>query len=322
MTKLYQNIPLEGVEWQNPIKEHSKFWNEGKWDNFVAPFLPEDCSDQTFVDMGCNAGLFLKLAKDAGYRNVIGVEKDTTPVNEGLRYRDSIGYDYKILKRTLGTDFGGEGTFNIDELPLADITIMSTFHYYIYINTWLKYLDRLRSKTRQVLLISRPRMKRLHWKAYSSLEELRNYFSEWNEVGYLDKVSSEGDPSPRSLFTVVFESPLLERVSMDSIGIREDSDNTMYVAIMDLAHKVAEEGELDPFQTDYYNKWVNRKKDKWSDSFIREFVTNKYKMLLDVKENGLKDPIIIQKDGKISDGGHRWAILKALNYKSVLVRRI
>jgi len=322
MTKLYQNIPLEGAECQNPIKEHSKFWNEGKWDNFVAPLLPEDCSDQTLVDMGCNAGLFLKLAKDRGYRHVVGIEKDSTPVKEGLRYRDSIGYDYKILKRVLGTNFGGDGNFDIRELPLADITIMSTFHYYVYINIWLKYLDSLRSKTRQVLLVSRPRMKRMHWRASSSLGELRNYFSEWAEVGYLDGVSGENDPSPRNLFTVVFESPLLERVPIDSIGMRKDDDDTMYMAIMDFAHQVAREGELDPFQSDYYRKWIDRKKGKWSTDFIREFVNNKYKMLVDIKENGMKEPIIVQGDGKISDGGHRWAVLKALGYKSVIVRRL
>ena len=221
MPKLYQNIPLEGAEWQNPAKLDSKFWNEGKFDNFVNPLLPDDCTDQTFVDMGTNAGLFLKRAKDKGYRNVVGIEKDSTPVTEGLRYRDSIGYDYKLLKRCLGDNYGKKGDFNIDEMPMADITVMSTFHYYIYINIWLEYLDRLRSKTRQVLLISRPRMKRMHWRAYSSLEALQGYFSDWEQVGYLDGPPQEGDPHPRNLFTVLFESPLLERVPIDSISINK-----------------------------------------------------------------------------------------------------
>ena len=138
MVKLYQNIPLDGVEWQNSNRVNSKFWNEGKWDNFIAPLLPDDCTDQTFVEMGCNAGLFLKLAEDRGYRHMVGVEKDKTPVSEGLRYRDEIGYHYKIIKRTLGGKFGDHGDFDIDELPIADVTVMSTFHYYIEINSRLK----------------------------------------------------------------------------------------------------------------------------------------------------------------------------------------
>ncbi|GAG23619.1 unnamed protein product, partial [marine sediment metagenome] len=223
VTKLYQNIPLEGVVSHSENRIDSNFWNEGKWNNFVAPLLPEDCTDQTFVDMGSNAGLFLKLAEDKGFRNVVGIEKDKTPVKEGLRYRDSIGYHYKLLKRCLGGKFGEGGNFDFDELPVADFTLLSTFHYYIDINSWIKYVDRLKNKSRYVLFVSRPKLKQLHWRARSHIRALRGYFSDWEELDMIENIPQEGDPSPRTLFSVLFKNPVLDRIPLTDVDTREKS---------------------------------------------------------------------------------------------------
>jgi len=320
--RLYQNLPLEGNVRQNPKRVNSKFWNRGKWDNFVAPLLPEDCTDQTYVDMGCNAGLFLKFAEDRGYRNVVGVEKDRTPVKEGMKYRDSIGYKYRILKRTLGGKFGENGNFNIDELPVADITVMSTFHYYIDINSWVKYLDRLKTKSIYCLLVSRPNMRRLHWKAYSSHATLKGYFADWEEVGLIKNVSREGDPAPRILFSVLFKRSVLERIPIEDILIKKEIDDTMYLAMRNLAAQVINNRNINPLETDYHSLWIQRKRGRWSERQTQKFVKNKFNLMVDIMDNGLKDPLIIREDGKLSDGGHRLEILRALDYKSVIVRRI
>ena len=323
--RLYQNLEIGGVPFSRarPERMVSRFWNEGKFNNFIAPHLPEDCADQVFVEMGCNAGLFLKLAKDRGYRYAVGIEKDKTPVIEGSKYRDQIGYDYKILKRQLGGKFGGNGTFDIDELPVADVTVMSTFHYYIDINSWVKYLDRLKSKSCHVLIVSRPRMKRLHWKALAAYPYVKEYFKDWEEVSLIDDVPKEGDPDPRDLYSVMFKSPVVERRKIEDVRIRVPEKEEMYVAVSDFAKQIAEDESIDPFDTDYYRKWVERKKGRWSDRMIKKFVRDKYNLMLDIKANGLRDPLILQgKEEKLSDGGHRLAILKALGHKSVIVRKI
>jgi len=319
-TALYQNIPMDGVISQNPKKNNSKFWNEGKWQNFIAPHLPDDATDQAFVEMGCNAGLFLKMAEDYGFRNVVGIEKNKTPALKGNEYRDQIGYNYKLLKRSLGGQFGNPGNFDFEEIPVADYTIMSTFHYYVDINSWWKYLDKLRGKSKYILFVSRPTMRHRHWRASSPLEDLKKYLPEWKMTGFIDGVSQKGDPSPRNLFSVLFENPLLERIPIEDIDIRESTDDTMYLAMGDLAKHVTENPNIDVFDTDYYHKWVERKKGKWSEKFIRCFVQNKFNMMVSVKEIGIKDPLIVDNENKLCDGGHRLAILKALGYKSVIVR--
>ena len=265
--------------------------------------------------MGTNAGLFLKTAKDLGFRNAIGVEKDRTPVVEGKRYRDLLGYDYKLLKRTLGGKFGDSGNFNFDEIPVADYTLMSTFHYYIDINSWLKYLDTLRNKTRYCIIVSRHVSKK-HWMALSDLPDVRKYFwADWEETDYIPPLSGEGDPNPRDLWSICFKSKL-ERISINDIKLK-GSD-----AINELANEIKNNDDIDPFKTKYYDKWVARKKDSWNDKTIKKFVADKTKLLIDIKNNGQRDPLIVQEDNKLSDGGHRLAMLKALGYKSVIVRRV
>jgi len=327
-TRLYQNIPVEGFEdqdpasiYQDPIRKNSRFWNEGRWDNFIVPLLSKNVTDQVFVEMGCNAGLFLKLATDYGFRHVVGIEKNTTPVKYGLEYRDSIGYHYNLLKRSLGGRYGEEGSFDIDELPVADYTIMSTFHYYIGINSWIKYIDRLKSKTRYVLIVSRPSMRKENWRAHSSHERLKEYFSDWEEMGVVKDVSKEGDPASRDLFSILFKSPILERVALKDIDTKGIKAHPIYSAFKDLTEQVKDNDNLDLFTTDYYEKSLQSKVGKWTVKNTRRYALGKFNMLRDVKENGIKDAILLNQANEIIDGAHRLSILEGLDYESVIVRR-
>ena len=320
MVKVYQNIEIPGVDFNihGEDRKNSKFWNEGKFENFIKPHLPKDCTDMSFVELGTNAGLFLRMASDMGFRDVVGVEKDKTPVEAGLKYRDLLGYKYKLLKRTLGGQFGESGNFNFDELPVADYTVLSTFHYYIDINTWVKYLDQLKNKTRYIIIVSR-HVNQRHWRALSDLEDVRKYFSDWEEVGYIAPISKEGDPKPRNLWSICFKSKL-DRVNIKDIKTRGNGE--MYDAVQDLVKDVVNQDKVDPLKTKYYEVWVNRKKDKCNPKLIKKFVTDKTNLLLDIKKNGPRDPLIVQEDLKLSDGGHRLSIMKGLGYKSVIVRKV
>lgn len=331
LPNLYQYLELpDGTPFSRPKPQRAKsrFWNEGKWETFVVPLMQGDVTDQTFVEMGADAGLFLKLATDHGYRRVIGVEKNQTPVRWGELYRDTLGYEYTLLKRSLGGKFHESGTFDIDELPVADLTLMSTFHYYININSWLKYVDRLRAKSCRVLLVSRTDLTfplgQNHWQAMADLEAVRGYFHDWQEVGRVEDVPKEGDAKPRDLYSVLFQSPVIQRMPIDDIDVRfgAGKDN-MRQAVADLAEQIAAGDAFDLFATEYYDLWKKRKEGRWSERALRTFVNLKASVLEDVKVNGLKDPILVERKGlRLADGGHRLVMLKALGHESVIVRLV
>lgn len=324
LPNLYQVLEVNGKPFSRPRpdKKASRFWNEGKWETFVEPLLPDDCTNQTFVEMGCEAGLFLKLAKDKGFERVIGIEKNKTPVVEGQRFRDTIGYDYELLKCTLGGKFGESGNFDIDEMPIADVTLLSTFHYYVDINAWIRYVDRLKTKSCYVLIVSRPELKEDRWRAKASLAAAREYFHDWEEVGLIENVPTEGDSKPRNLYSIMFKNPLISRVAMNQFNPRKIRGYHMHEAQADLAQYLVIDAQFDLFDTDYYRAWTRRKSDKWSERTIRYVAQLKTNVMQDVRDNGLKDPLLVDSGMQLCDGGHRLAILKAMGHRSVIVRVI
>jgi hypothetical protein len=311
----YQNIEIPGEETiaDNPNRKNSKFWNEGKWDNFIAPLLPkEDRSDQSFTEIGCNAGLFLKMAKEVGFRDVLGVESDKLAYEKGVRYRDSLKLDYKLLNRTVGEDFSW------DEMPLSDVVLLSNVHYYFKINDWLNFVDRMKHKTRYCLVISRPVDPTVNWyKPLAGIKDVRLYFKDWEEVGAIYNVRSKGDPSPRELWAFLFKSKLQRTPFKDFRNIR--IGDMVKEGREELIKKVIGNEVLDIKETNYYQSLRKRLK-RWTEERTYNFVKNKINMLFDIKNNGLKDPVIIQLDNTRLDGGHRMDFLAALNYKSVITR--
>ena len=134
----YQYVGGEMSE-RDKLEEGSKFWNQGKWDNYVLPFLPDDCSGMTLIDMGCNAGVFLKLAEDKGFERVIGVDANKGAIEKAIAYRESNGGTYDIQRRHMERC--------INKLPMADYTVLAMAHYYFLAVDWLYYLDQLQARS-------------------------------------------------------------------------------------------------------------------------------------------------------------------------------
>ena len=55
---------------------------------------------------------------------------------------------------------------------------------------------------------------------------------------------------------------------------------------------------------------------------MREQVQLRYDLVLDIMENGVKEPLLVRPSRECIDGGNRAQILKLLGYGSVIVRQI
>lgn len=296
---------LEGEEMTDRDKKEvgSKFWNKGKWDNFVAPFLPENCLGKTFIDMGCNKGLFLYLADEKGFERVVGVDSDREAIEKGILWRDRHDKKYKLLNLKM------EGS--LEHLPLADYTVFANSHYYYTINDWLDHIDVLQYKTRYCIIVTAEKKHTNKCWVLADVEAIRRYFATWKEVGFIDSLPTEGDPMPRKLWALCFKSPFIERVDIDSITSRNTEQGDFYKQI-DSGYEY-KNTDYYQFVKKYRRKWPNEKIDRWFDDRLTVYK--------DLKENGLKKPILVGPDNVILEGNHRYAMIKSLGYKSIFIRR-
>jgi len=208
MNRRYQNVLGYGKheEWNG-----SKFFNEGKWNNFIAPHLPEDCTDMTFLEIGSNYGLFLKMAKDREFRHVKGIDYDTHNCEIAKRYLgDSVEVERANVNESIyWNDF-------IAKLPATDYILLSNFHYHIYTNVFLHLINILRRKCRYIIIVSAEDVRGKLYCAKPHITRIRGYFRDWELVKHIPEIDGTGDPSPRRMYSLGYKSEI-ERVPIQRL---------------------------------------------------------------------------------------------------------
>lgn len=304
----YQYLAGEPMTDRDKTEVGSKFWNKGKWDNFVLPFLPSNCYGQTFIDIGCNAGLFLNLADEHGFSFVYGVDSNEGAIKRGLEWRDKNGKDYRLLLAKMENC--------LDYLPMADVVVLANVHYYFKIDDWLRFLDKLQYKTRHCIIVTTAKRPGNRCWAQADLDSVRGYFSNWEEKGFIDELPTEGDPRPRRLWGLLFKSNFIEKENIDAL----DSGNH----VQDNFYKELDERKP-YYNTKYYQiiqKYRLFDRKDWTREELEEFFKKRVDLYGDIKNNGLKSPIIINSDKLILDGNHRCQMLKHLGHKDIFVRQV
>ena len=123
----YQHLEGEPLTDRDKKQVGSKFWGRGKWDHFVLPHLPKNCKGLSIVDMGCNAGLFLKFAQEIGFSKGIGIDGNLESVTRGMNLKGRKNYTirHSDMKNC------------IEDLPIVDYTLLVNAHYYFNMIDWV-----------------------------------------------------------------------------------------------------------------------------------------------------------------------------------------
>jgi hypothetical protein len=291
----YQLLSSETPTERDLKQVNSKFWGKGKWENFVLPHLPKDCKGLSLVDMGCNAGLFLKFAKDKGFGRVIGVDSNNESVTRGNKWANENRYDYKIINSLMHTA----------DLPIVDYTVFANSHYYFQIDDWVHYLDKLRNKTRFVIIVTAEKHRINSCWAQADLERIRGYFKDWKEVSFVDELPMEGDPDPRRLWSLCFESPNIVKLNYDEIEVHNHVQDGFWTEL---------DKGTDYKKTKYYKILVPYRA-KWGKRLLNKWVEKKIEVYKNLKENGQFQAIYVNKNKSILDGNHRARMIYELGWE-------
>lgn len=206
--KVHQNVVIDGVDYgESQARKKSKFYNENRWANFIEPLIDGDCSDKTFIELGCNAGLFLKMAKDRGFKEVYGVEADENAC--------------EVSKKLLGDVVRNEmidEDFDISSIPCVDYLMMSNFHYHLHLPVLIRLIHALQRKANYVILVSSDNKSTRH-KIHANEETTRHLFRHFKEVKHIPRIPIDGDTKPRQMFSFLFKT------DMSPVSIQHIKDN-------------------------------------------------------------------------------------------------
>jgi SAM-dependent methyltransferase len=204
--KGYQNVVVEGLDYGRKVeRKNSEFFNEGKWNNFIKPFLPkENCGEMTFIDFGCNYGLHLKLAKEYGFKNVLGIEVDSQVCKIAERYSG-----VNVINKDINIDL------NLNDLPAADFILLSNFHYHIYTFAFLNLLNIMKRRTRYVIIVSAEDCMSRLYRAKGKSNAVLKYFKDYKYEDKI-KISAISDPSYRDMYSMLF-STNIKRMEIEHI---------------------------------------------------------------------------------------------------------
>ena len=296
---------LEGTSDKELLKKQaeSKFWDKGKWENYILPHLPSDVSGMTYIDMGCNAGLFLQYAEKMGFERSIGADINPEVIEIGKEHRDKHGFKYELI--------AGKMQDVIDKVPVCDYMSFVNSHYYLLVQEWLDLVAVLRKKARYVI-ITGIKKKEYFCMASGRRPNIMSYFKDWELVKHIPQIEREGDPCPRSLETFCFKNPDMDRVDISTL-LKGNHVQGRYYEELEMG--------ISPLKTRYFKMLCKRKRSKPREDMI-SWMYKKVDMYNSVKENGYREPIIINGHNKILDGNHRKEILEYLGFKTAIIRKV
>ena len=337
-----------------------------KWNNFIKPFIPFDLKDKVILDLGSNAGLFLIQSIKEGAEFVYGVEMN---VESGGFFEQSIeaikifseidSFNYfskiKIIPKNI-LDLSWIDQIEHD----IDISFALNTFYWITCDKDCKEIKNAKIKTQELIdkifLLSEyllilgdegiesDREKNGLNSITSGLKTTIPFLKNRNIIiAKKDFNNTQRNPSiilskrKNEMIKFTFSVDTIEKyiTNVSKIeGVKVLEGGGFFVKYKDFCKnvlknlKITDEEMLKTEYSDFYSKRLERAKMKIEDNLLPRLRDWK-NLLLDIKENGLKENIVFLLDDSLVcpgkkivnvDGCHRSVCLKVLGIKETEVK--
>ena len=268
-------------------------YHEWRWKELVEPLVQKDGQDRMFLDLGCNAGWYMRKAQRLGYKT-IGVERDLDYLSQAPKHLDII-----------------EGDVNYYKPHCAYLTLLACVHYHqsdeqvealfhnlIYSTAYLLVMGRHKVRVRSIPNRDHLMKKLRNWKLIDSREA-------------------------KAFYTVLVKNPIYEELCVDDL----------YAATKEYVSKIKGFVDFVPSFEDFVRRTLDDLNFNPVGCKFVDYLKHRrfpyplgrcwiYKVMIEeLKNQGIHTALKV-KDGRIKDGYHRLIVLRELGVKRVVCRVI
>ncbi len=299
----------ESSKWEK-FHERDDF-GERKWNKLIAPYL---VGKDTFLEIGCNAGLYLTLAEKHGYEHIYGIESFDY-------FFEQCQFVLKQFNSKAIVYYANALDFDYDRFKKVDTVLLANTLYWIGYSDSGKYCDnyalkidkfmrRLSFLSKRIIIVGGEKVERIGGNLDITAPFISKYFNiVKQEVIYTGH---------RILNLIVADSRITENeididILIDKLCERGDYARDFIETFGKL---------IDGYFA--HKKWMKEHGGEFkgklaSDDRVHSFCLNYMNLAKSIEEKGLLSPIeIFKSEGNIEiDGWHRLLIMKALGHKII-----
>lgn len=316
----YQPVEFGRITAPTKPDQHPASFGRGKWDNYVKPFLDKiDRGNGYFCEMGCNGGLYLVMAAEAGFRRMWGVEAANAAWGQlQLTAEFYNELDIRPVYARLGTVEGAIAdsrapVFDQASMPIVDVTLMAQFLYWVTPDVAQPYVDALSEKSCWAIVLTNTARRQRSSGHPHDVEAMFDH--NWLLV---DRIETKKRDGRRRITALLFHSRWLEaRRTKDLWKFAErthPANRKFYHEVFPTFCKRAAEGHARPPTREHCAvwNWLHNGEEgstAYPDYICDQAISRWHAMAWDIPRNGQTVPIMIKRPGTDRlEGHHRVAI--------------
>lgn len=268
--------------------------HEARWRDLLAPLIDPDGRERKFVELGCNAGFYLRKAVELNYEHIIGIERDPEFVRQALEFEAPV----RIVQADI----------HEWEIPACHTALLACVHYWQTDDQIKNLLGRLRRKALHLVVMGKHRGQSLTPPDRSSfLRKLRG----WDVI---DQRRTSRHWSLLLKNRNLYEADVEELYASQREAIDwTDDGKDFFPAFEDYVGLVLSGQYFDPRRT-RFARYLKTRKFRY-----RELMLQAYRdMVYSVQHDGILSPLVVYERRRVLNGNHRLAIAHLTGIKKVI----
>lgn len=295
MARWYQNAIIDGVAM--PVRRRDDT-TQLRWSEILAPLIPADGEGRLFVELGCNAGFYPRMARGMGYR-AIGVERNP------VFYRQA---RYWERRERVGVELIHDDLMHY-KTPANYLTLMACVHYWLESEQFDALLKRLRNTSLHLVIMGK------HSGRSTIPPDRRNLLARMK--GW----QIEEQTRNRRHYGVLFRNPRLFEADTEELYTRHveataqvGGHSDFFPAFIEFVQLVNSGQEYDYRRTAFHT-YLRRRNLRYRETLMEAYAGH----VLSIRADGIRRPIVVR-DGMVVDGNHRLVIAHVLGIPKVICR--